>query len=85
MESSTPLCADGRFELRFAATGPGGHDYVFPCDEHGLVDLDTLPERDRTEYFFARADRAGRGAAGGGDPGIYLVPRGCCLARPGSR
>ena len=55
MESSTPVCADRRFELRFAATGPGGHDYVFPCDEHGLVDLDTLPERDRTEYFFARA------------------------------
>jgi hypothetical protein len=55
MGSSTPLCADGRFELRFAATGPGGHDYVFPCDEHGLVDLDVLPERERTEYFFARA------------------------------
>ena len=55
MESSTPLCAGGRFELRFAATGPHGHDYVFPCDEHGLVDLDTLSERDRTEYFFARA------------------------------
>jgi hypothetical protein len=55
MESSTPLIVDGRFELRFAATGPGGHDYVFPCDEHGLVDLDTMPERERTEYFFARA------------------------------
>ena len=55
MDTSTPLCAGGRFELRFAATGPDGHDYVFPCDEHGLVDLDTLPERDRTEYFFARA------------------------------
>jgi hypothetical protein len=55
MESSTPLCADGRFELRFAATGPGGHDYVFPCDAHGQVNLDTLPERERTEYFFARA------------------------------
>lgn len=55
MDTSTPLCAGGRFELRFAATGPAGHDYVFPCDEHGQVDLDTLPERDRTEYFFARA------------------------------
>ena len=55
MGTSLRPMAPARFELRFAAAGPEGHDYVFPCDEHGQVDLDTLPERDRTEYFFARA------------------------------
>jgi hypothetical protein len=55
METSTHPCAECRFELRFAAACPGGHDYAFPCDELGRVDLDKLPERERTEYFFARA------------------------------
>jgi hypothetical protein len=55
MDTSTPVCAECRFKLYFAAACPGGHDYAFPCDQHGRVDLDALPERERTEYFFARA------------------------------
>ena len=55
MDTSTHVSAECRFELRFAAACPGGHDYAFPCDQHGRVDLDALPERERTEYFFARA------------------------------
>lgn len=47
--------ATGHFELRYRATGPGGHDCAFPCDEHGHVDMDALSEHDRTEYLFARA------------------------------
>jgi hypothetical protein len=50
--STDPSC---RFELRFVATQADGHDFAFPCDQHGRVDLDALPERERTEYFFARA------------------------------
>ena len=50
--STDPSC---RFELRFVATQEAGHDFAFPCDQHGRVDLDALPERERTEYFFARA------------------------------
>ena len=77
MESSTPLCAGGRFALRFAATGPDGHDYVFPCDERGQVDLDALPERERTEYFFARA-LMGRDVA---RPVVVQLPDGGLAAR----
>jgi hypothetical protein len=55
MATSASPAWPARFELRFAAAGPGGHDYAFPCDERGQVDLDTLPERQRCDYFFARA------------------------------
>lgn len=55
MATSLNTAVTARFELRFAAADPGGHDYVFPCDARGLVDLDALPERQRSAYFFARA------------------------------
>lgn len=54
MDMSAHPCAGCRFMLRFAAACPQGHDYAFPCDERGRVDLDTLPERLRCDYFFAR-------------------------------
>jgi hypothetical protein len=55
--TSMPGAAPGecRFELQFISTCAGGHDYAFPCDEHGQVDMDALTERVRTEYLFARA------------------------------
>jgi hypothetical protein len=49
------MCGGCGFELRFAATCPGGQDYAFPCDACGQVNLDALPERARCDYFFARA------------------------------
>lgn len=55
MDGLTVSCAACRFELRYVAACPGGHDYTFPCDEHGHVDMDALNEHDRTEYLFARA------------------------------
>ncbi len=41
-----------QFQLRF---NPIGHDpaLAFPCDDKGHVDYDALPERARTNLFFA--------------------------------
>jgi len=55
MDTVITACPACQFELRFAAACPGGHDYAFPCDACGQVDLNTLPERARCDYFFARA------------------------------
>ncbi|SFM20791.1 hypothetical protein [Variovorax sp. OV329] len=46
---------DGRFEIRFRSLFHQGRGYVFPCDSAGRVDLDTLSERSRCNYLFARA------------------------------
>jgi hypothetical protein len=64
-----PIAAS-RFELRFAAAGPNGHDCAFPCDERGRVDMDALNEHDRIEYLFARAV-VGRDLA---RPVVVVVP-----------
>jgi hypothetical protein len=48
------------FEVRFADLMHKGRELVFPCDARGCVDLDTLSERAREDYFFARA-MVGRG------------------------
>jgi hypothetical protein len=44
-----------RFEIRFRSLFNTGRGLAFPCDASGRVDLDTLPERGRTNYLFARA------------------------------
>lgn len=51
---SQPLDA-GRFELRFESLFNTGRGLVFPCDERGEVELDSLSERSRHNYFFARS------------------------------
>ena len=43
------------FEVRFASLFRQGCGHAFPCDGQGHVDLDTLSERARTNYFYARA------------------------------
>lgn len=43
------------FEVRFDSLYLPGHALAFPCDAAGRVDLDTLSERARTNYLFARA------------------------------
>jgi len=43
------------FEVRFESLFTPGRALVFPCDDHGHVDLDALPLRARTNYLFARA------------------------------
>lgn len=43
------------FEIRFESLVSEGRGFVFPCDEAGRVDIDALSERNRSNYFFARA------------------------------
>ena len=44
-----------RFALRFQSLFNQGRAMVFPCDALGHVDLDSLSERARENYFYARA------------------------------
>jgi hypothetical protein len=43
------------YELRFRSLFDAGRGYSFPCDASGHVDLDSLSERARSNYLFARA------------------------------
>ena len=43
------------FELHFDNLFHSGRGLAFPCDENGRVDMDTLSERARVNYLFARA------------------------------
>ena len=45
------------YELRFLPLIAGGHGYCFPCDGLGFVDMDSLSERSRIDYLYARAVR----------------------------
>lgn len=45
------------YELRFRPLTAGGRDYRFPCDALGRVDMDSLSERTRLDYLYARAVR----------------------------
>ncbi len=42
------------YELRFCSLFNEGRGLSFPCDECGHVDIDSLSERARINYFFAR-------------------------------
>lgn len=42
------------YELRFRSLFNEGRGYSFPCDSQGHVDIDSLSERARSNYFFAR-------------------------------
>jgi hypothetical protein len=46
---------DAQFQIRFASLFHEGRGLTFPCDAMGRVDLDTLSERGRCNYLFARA------------------------------
>jgi hypothetical protein len=43
------------FELCIPPLFDARRGFAFPCDQHGAVDLDTLSERARNNYFYARA------------------------------
>jgi hypothetical protein len=51
MSESTP----NQFQLCFQPLYRSGSGYSFPCSPQGLVDLNQLSERARTNYLFARA------------------------------
>jgi hypothetical protein len=42
------------FELRFCSLFNEGRALSFPCDAQGHVDIDSLSERARTNYLYAR-------------------------------
>lgn len=44
-----------KFQLRFHSLFHSGRALVFPCDAKGNVLLDTLSDRARENYLFARA------------------------------
>ena len=43
------------FQLCFRSLFHSGRGFAFPCDPKGEVSLDTLSERARNNYFYARA------------------------------
>ena len=45
----------GQYVLRFQSLFNEGRAYAFPCDASGNVDMDSLSERARDNYLYARA------------------------------
>jgi hypothetical protein len=43
------------YELCFRRLSDGNPAYAFPCDALGHVDMDSMSERTRNDYLFARA------------------------------
>lgn len=52
--SITSLPGSG-FEIRFQSLFKPGRALSFPCDAQGRVQLDSLSDRARDNYFYARA------------------------------
>ena len=53
--SMTLSQAEPRYELRFQSLYHEGRAYAFDCDASGQVDLDAMSEKQRVNYFYARA------------------------------
>ena len=47
--------AVSHYQLRYRSLFHSGRGYAFPCDAAGQVDLDTLSDRVRNNYLYARA------------------------------
>ena len=47
--------ASSSFKLCFRSLFHSGRGYAFPCDPRGQVDLDSLTDRARVNYLYARA------------------------------
>lgn len=43
------------YQLRFESLFQQGRALAFPCDDHGRVVMDTLSDRARHNYLYARA------------------------------
>jgi hypothetical protein len=54
MLNTNPHRERSAFELRFESLFHAGRGLAFPCDAAGGVDLDSLSERARINYFVAR-------------------------------
>jgi len=55
MDVSASVPVRASYQLRYGALGAGGRALAFPCDAHGRVDIDSLSDAARNDYFFARA------------------------------
>ncbi len=53
--SPMPLQDSAGYELRFQSLFDEGRAYAFPCDAQGRVDMDSLSDRARQNYLYARA------------------------------
>jgi hypothetical protein len=47
--------SNASFQLCFRSLFNSGRGFAFPCDPSGQVDLDTMSENARNNYFYARA------------------------------
>ena len=54
MNTQLHTLESARYELRFASLFDPGRGLAFPCDAHGHVDIDSLSDRARLNYFYAR-------------------------------
>lgn len=54
--NTLPLRAapESHYVLRFVSLFDRGRGFAFPCDAQGRVELDTLSERCRLNYLYAR-------------------------------
>jgi len=48
-------CQPAHCELRFQSLFDAGRFYAFPCDARGNVDMDSLSDKARENYLYARA------------------------------
>lgn len=55
MNVSSNGLPDSGYEIRFQSLFKPGRALSFPCDAQGHVQLDSLSERARDNYFYARA------------------------------
>jgi len=55
MNCSVDSVLGAAYEIRFQSLSNGGRAMSFPCDAQGAVLLDSLSERARNNYLYARA------------------------------
>ncbi len=55
MSTSKTLSVATSYEIRFQSLFNEGRALSFPCDENGHVHLDSLSDRARDNYLYARA------------------------------
>lgn len=51
MNADSLATSDARFELRFGSLFDPGRAYAFPCDAHGQVPLEHLPQPQRQSFL----------------------------------
>ena len=54
MKATTHTSHAASYHLRFQSLFREGRDCAFPCNASGHVDMDTLSDQARNNYFYAR-------------------------------